>query len=141
MANYLFEVQEKNRLSQKGLLKRFSINCMGHQETVEEMRAEKAEKYTELKGKRNDKEYDEWFLRYRPLDDKDGKKNDKKNDKKCDKKCDKKEWKKESKEESKEKTKEETKEEADWVPVKKNKTNKNKNKKKRKTKKRRGFFF
>ena len=53
---------------------------MGHQETVEEMRAEKAEKYTELKGKRNDKEYDEWFLRYRPLDDnkKDGKKNDKK---------------------------------------------------------------
>jgi hypothetical protein len=147
MANYLFEVQEKNRLSQKGLLKRFSINCMGHQETVEEMRAEKAEKYTELKGKRNDKEYDEWFLRYRPLDDKDGKKNDKKNDKKCDKKCDKKEWKKESKdkeeskEESKEAEKKESKEEADWVPVKKNKTNKNKNKKKRKTKKRRGFFF
>lgn len=68
MANYLFEVQEKNRLAQKGLLKRFSINCMGHQETVEEMRAEKAEKFTELKGKKNDPEYEEWFLRYRPLD-------------------------------------------------------------------------
>jgi hypothetical protein len=70
MSNYLFEVQEKNRLAQKGLLKRFSIDCMGHQETVEEMRAEKAEKYTELKGKKNDPEYDEWFLRYRPLDGK-----------------------------------------------------------------------
>jgi hypothetical protein len=70
MSNYLFEVQEKNRLAQKGLLKRFSINCMGHQETVEEMRAEKAEKYTELKGKKDDPEYEEWFLRYRPLDTK-----------------------------------------------------------------------
>jgi hypothetical protein len=39
---------------------------VGHQETVEEMRAEKSEKYKELKNKPNDKEYDEWFLRYRP---------------------------------------------------------------------------
>ena len=70
MANYLFKVQEKNRLAQKGLLKRFSINCMGHQETVEEMRAEKAEKFSELKGKRNGPEYEEWFLRYRPNDKK-----------------------------------------------------------------------
>ena len=70
MANYLFKVQEKNRLAQKGLLKRFSINCMGHQETVEEMRAEKAEKFSELKGKRNGPEYEEWFLRYIPNDKK-----------------------------------------------------------------------
>ena len=70
MANYLFEVQEKNRLAQKGVLKRFSINCIGHQETVEEMKAEKAEKFIELKGKKNDPEYEEWFLRYRPLDGK-----------------------------------------------------------------------
>jgi hypothetical protein len=68
MANYLFKVQEKNRLAQKGLLRRFSINCMGHQETVEEMRAEKAEKFAELKDKKNSPEYDEWFLRYRPTD-------------------------------------------------------------------------
>ena len=52
MANYLFDVQEKNRLAQKGLLKRFSINCFGHQETVEEMRAEKAKKFEELKNKK-----------------------------------------------------------------------------------------
>ena len=68
MATYLFKVQENNRLSQKGLLKRFSINCLGHQETIEEMRAEKAEMFSKLKGKKNDPEYDEWFLRYRPLD-------------------------------------------------------------------------
>jgi hypothetical protein len=71
MSKYLFDVQEKNRLAQKGLLKRFSINCMGHQETVEEMRAEKAEKYNELKDKKNSQEYEEWFLRYRPADKKD----------------------------------------------------------------------
>jgi hypothetical protein len=70
MSKYLFEVQEKNRLQQKGLLKRFSINCAGHQETVEEMRAEKTEKFAELKDKKGTPEYDEWFLRYRPLDEK-----------------------------------------------------------------------
>jgi len=68
MSKYLFEVQEKNRLQQKGLLKRFSINCIGHQETVEEMRAEKTEKFAELKDKKKTPEYDAWFLRYRPLD-------------------------------------------------------------------------
>ncbi len=68
MSTYLFAVQEKNRLAQKGLLRRFSINCMGHQETVEEMRAEKSEKFLELKDKKNDPEYEEWFLKYRPLD-------------------------------------------------------------------------
>ena len=68
MSKYLFEVQEKNRLEQKGLLKRFSINCMGHQETVEEIRAEKTEKFAELKDKKGTPEYEEWFLRYRPLD-------------------------------------------------------------------------
>ena len=71
MSTYLFEVQEKNRLAQKGLLKRFSINCMGHQETVEEMRAEKSQKFIELKDKKNKPEYEELFLRYRPLDKKD----------------------------------------------------------------------
>jgi len=77
MSKYLFEVQEKNRLEQKGLLKRFSINCMGHQETVEEMRAAKTDKFAELKNKKKDPEYEEWFLRYRPLDSKELKNDDK----------------------------------------------------------------
>ena len=68
MAHYLFRIQQKNRLEQKGLLKRFSIDCYGHQETIEEMRAAKSEKYKELKNKRNTLEYEEYFLRYRPGD-------------------------------------------------------------------------
>ncbi len=66
MSNYLFNVQEKNRLEQRGLLKRFSVNCMGKQQTLEDMRAEKAAKYVELKDKQDTPEYEEWFLRYRP---------------------------------------------------------------------------
>jgi len=66
MAKFLLDVQQKNRLQQKGLLKRFSIICYGHQPTVEEMRAKKTEMYQLLKDKRNSKEYEEWFLNYRP---------------------------------------------------------------------------
>jgi len=68
MSNYLFKVQDKNRLTQKGLLRRFSINCVGEQQTLEGMRAQKAAKYLELKDKKGTAEYDEWFLRYRPGD-------------------------------------------------------------------------
>jgi hypothetical protein len=68
MAQYLFEVQSRNRLEQKGLLRRFSISCYGHQETLEEIRAHKTKMHEELK--RGTKEYDEWFLRYVPTQDK-----------------------------------------------------------------------
>jgi hypothetical protein len=68
MSKFLFEVQQKNRLEQKGVLKRFSIECIGHQDSIEELRAEKAEKFKELKNKKGTKEYDEWFLNYRPED-------------------------------------------------------------------------
>jgi hypothetical protein len=66
MSKFLFEVQEKNRLEQKGLLKRFSIICYGHQETLEEIREHKSAKYKELKGKNEEKEFEEWFLNYKP---------------------------------------------------------------------------
>ena len=76
MAEFLFKVQQQNRLKQKGLLKRFSINCYGKQLTIEKMREEKAEKYKELKNKRGTKEWDWYFLRYTPGNerDKNGKK-------------------------------------------------------------------
>ena len=53
MAQYLFDVQQKNRLEQKGVLKRFSINCYGNQATLESIRSLKSEKHKELKNKRN----------------------------------------------------------------------------------------
>lgn len=68
MSKYLFDVQQKNRLEQKGLLRRFSITCYGHQESVEEMRAHKAEKYKELKEKGDQAAFEEMFLNYKPGD-------------------------------------------------------------------------
>jgi hypothetical protein len=66
MSKFLFEVQQQNRLAQKGLLRRFSITCYGHQESVEEMRSHKNDMFQQLKSKRGTKEYDEWFLSYKP---------------------------------------------------------------------------
>ena len=67
MSKFLFDVQQQNRLAQKGLLRRFSITCYGHQESVEEMRSHKNDMFQQLKGKRGTKEYDEWFLSYKPV--------------------------------------------------------------------------
>jgi len=68
MSEYLFSVQSKNRLKQKGLLKRFTINCYGRQDTMEDIRAAKAKKFKELQNKRGSAEYEEYFLRYTPGD-------------------------------------------------------------------------
>jgi hypothetical protein len=35
ISKFLYDVQQKNRLQQKGLLRRFSITCYGHQESLE----------------------------------------------------------------------------------------------------------
>ena len=66
MSEYLFQVQQKNRLKQKGLLKRFSLECYGNQPTIEDIRADKTRKYKELKTKKGSREFDMWFLRYIP---------------------------------------------------------------------------
>jgi hypothetical protein len=66
MSQYLFKVQQQNRLEQKGLLKRFSVDCYGHQETLKEMRAKKNKLFLSLKNKKNTKEYEMHFMRYRP---------------------------------------------------------------------------
>ena len=66
MSQFLFDLEQKNRLSQKGLLKRFSMTCYGSQPTLESMRAEKAEQFKLLKQKRNSYEYQRLFLKYHP---------------------------------------------------------------------------
>ena len=66
MSEFLFRVQEKNRLEQKGLLKRFSIDCYGTQATKESIRAEKSNKYNELKNNKNSKDWEWYFLNYKP---------------------------------------------------------------------------
>jgi len=66
MSQYLFEAQQHNRLKQKGLLKRFSIDCIGKQPTLEEIKEEKTNIYNRLKKKRDDPEFQKYFFRYKP---------------------------------------------------------------------------
>ena len=66
MAQYLINVQAKNRLEQKGLLKRFNINCYGNEKTLVEIRGEKAVKFKELKDQQGSKEYNKYFFKYIP---------------------------------------------------------------------------
>jgi uncharacterized protein YggL (DUF469 family) len=69
MASFLFEVQRKNRLAQKGVLKRFPTNCYGEQHTIDTIRTEKSEMWNKLKNKRNSEEFEMWFLNYKPEHD------------------------------------------------------------------------
>lgn len=66
MCEYLFKAQQRNRLRQTGLLKRFSIECYGKQKNLQSMRAEKTAMFEKLKKRRKSKEYQWWFLRYLP---------------------------------------------------------------------------
>lgn len=76
IAEYLFRVQLKNRLEQKGLLRRFTIKCYGNQETLEDIRSKKSKKYKEFNEKGINKEsnlYQKHFLRYIPNQNKSNK--------------------------------------------------------------------
>ena len=78
MSHYLFKVQQRHRLEQKGILKRFSIDCYGEEKhTKEKVRAEKTKRYKELSKKKGDKEWEYYFLNYKP-----GEKDEKKSEKK-----------------------------------------------------------
>ncbi len=66
LAQYLFKIQQVNRLSQKGALKRFSITCYGRQKTLEDIRSEKNKLFKKYKSKPNSKIYKEYFLKYNP---------------------------------------------------------------------------
>ena len=66
MTKYLFDIEQKTRLAQRGLLKRFGPKCIGKQETMENIRAKKTSKFLELKKDRNSKEFQKYFLKYVP---------------------------------------------------------------------------
>ena len=70
MAHFLLVIQAKNRLGQKGVLRRFSINCYGPEvHTIAKMRLHKAAMYQKLKNKRGTKEWEWYFLHYQPAKD------------------------------------------------------------------------
>jgi len=66
MSQFLFEIQEHNKLSQKGLLKRFVTDCEGPESTREESRQQLNNKYNELKNDKTSSEYEKYFLKYYP---------------------------------------------------------------------------
>jgi len=86
MSEILFKVQEQNRLKQRGVLKRFTMECYGKQQTLEDSRFEKTTKFKELKGERGTKEYEMYFLRYNPAGKRLKKRSSKKSGKKTTKK-------------------------------------------------------
>ena len=68
MCEYIFKIQQKNRVRLRGILRRFSVSCYGKQKTLEDIRNEKAEQFKRLKNKRKTREFSKWFLRYNPED-------------------------------------------------------------------------
>ena len=66
MCKYLYDIQQHNRLKQTGLLRRFGLTCYGKQETLDDIKAAKAEKYQTLNH--TDPEYEEWFMKYSPME-------------------------------------------------------------------------
>jgi len=64
LSSVLFKVQQENRLAQKGVLKRFVLQCYGKQQTLVDMREENNRLHSELK--RGTKEFEERFFKYVP---------------------------------------------------------------------------
>ena len=82
IAQLLFIIQTKNRLVNRGLLKRFTLDCVGYEQTLQERRQEKSKKYRLLKKDRTSQEFNDLFFKYNPNEEKEMKeliKEDKKN--------------------------------------------------------------
>ncbi len=67
IAMFLFNTEQQNRLEQRGILKRFSIECYGKQQTLEDIRSLKSSKFNELRNDRDSEEYEMWFLKFTPF--------------------------------------------------------------------------
>lgn len=70
ISQYLFEVEQQNRLEQTGILKRFTMDCIGKQKSLINILEEKSAKFEELKNQKNSLEYNSWFFKYNPGKDK-----------------------------------------------------------------------
>jgi hypothetical protein len=66
MSEFLYKVQQMNRLQQKGILRRFSIDCYGKPITIQSIKSRRNTLHKELKKDRFSKEYIKHFMRYIP---------------------------------------------------------------------------
>ena len=63
-AHMLQNIYLKNRLKDSGLLKVFTIQCLGDQETFEDILLKKKDAFKNVK--KSDTKYEKWFLKYIP---------------------------------------------------------------------------
>ena len=63
-ANMLNNIYLRNRISKRGILKNYTIKCIGEQETFEDILLEKKKAFKEIK--KGDTKYEKYFLRYTP---------------------------------------------------------------------------
>lgn len=66
MAQFIFNLQQQNRLNQNGLLKRFSTKCYGTESTIEDLKNLKSQMFNLFKNKQKNTEYKKWFFNYEP---------------------------------------------------------------------------
>ena len=66
MSKYLLNVHRENKLAQKGLLKRFTIDCYGNEKTLQDKYGKKNELREKLGRRRYNPEYQKYFLNYIP---------------------------------------------------------------------------
>jgi len=69
LSESLLRVIEHNKLNDRGILKRFTIQCYGKPKSLQDIRSEKSDKFKEFQERKVDhdsKEYNMWFLKYTP---------------------------------------------------------------------------
>ena len=66
-SNMLQDIYNRKKVN-KGILKIYTVDCIGDQVTFEDILAEKKKAFKNIK--KGDKEYDKWFLRYTPKENK-----------------------------------------------------------------------
>lgn len=73
MVSRLFDLQQRNRTKQSGILKRYAMTCYGTQPTLESIFEMKSKAFKRLvtEKKRGTREWEQWFLRYTPSTSKD----------------------------------------------------------------------
>lgn len=67
MVQFLFDISQK-WLKDNGILKRYSVQCYGFQPTLADIRAKKTSKRKDKKIIQGSKEFEMWFLNYKPSD-------------------------------------------------------------------------
>jgi hypothetical protein len=69
MTQYLYELQMKNRLNKNGIFKRFSSDCYGHEDTLQEVKMKREllfKEFTRKRVKKSDPTYQKYFMKYYP---------------------------------------------------------------------------